>query len=110
MHDGLVGHALDQLASDCGRKGVTSLSHRLDRRGVNTGLGIEHAAQTALVRVLAHQLPVRRDIRSADLEDLAALLLEVEGGDEVGDQILDRDRLRPCLDPAGGDHRPATVP
>ena len=64
----------------------------------------EQPAQPALPRVLLHQLAVGRDVGSPDLEHSGRARLEVERRDEVGDEVLDGDRLRSRPHPAGRDH------
>ena len=60
--------------------------------------------QTTLVGVLVHQVEVGADVGAADLEHLAPVRLVVESRQEVGDHVLDRDRLRARVHPARRDH------
>ena len=60
--------------------------------------------QTALLGVLVHQVEVGADVGAADLEHLASVRLVVEGRQQVGDHVLDRDRLCARLHPARRDH------
>ena len=61
-------------------------------------------ADADLPRVLPHQLLVGDRVGAADLEYRAALELDVERRDQVGEHVLDRDRLRCRAHPARRDH------
>ena len=64
----------------------------------------EQPPQAALPRVLLHQFAVGNDVGSSYLEHSARARLEVERRDEVGDEVLDGDRLRSRPHPARRDH------
>ena len=88
----------------CGRLSISfAADARVDRRHESEPEAREarrqhrHAdqqpPQAALARVLAHQVAVGRDVGAADLEDLAAAGVRSSAASEVGEQVLDRDRL-----------------
>ena len=54
----------------------------------------QRAPEAGLTRVLPHQVCVRDAVGAADLEQPALLELEVEGGEQIREHVLDRDRLR----------------
>jgi hypothetical protein len=69
----------------------------------------DHPAQAHLARVLAHQIPVGDRVGAANLDHLALLALEIEHGLEVGDHVLDRDRLHLDARPARRDQHEQPV-
>jgi len=123
-----VPDAVDQLAADARveRRHEPEPEAAQPRRQHRHG---NHCApQAALARVLAHQIRVRHAVRAADLVDTAArcarvgrlqlavdrfwldfegfqlcfkgFQLDLEGFNQIGDQVVDRDRLRGHRDPA----------
>ena len=104
VDDGLVAQAVDELAPDAGvdRGDEVEPEAREARR--------QHwhrnhvPAEAAAVGVLVHQVEVRADVGAADLEHLAPVRLVVERREEVGEHVLDRDRLRARAHPAWRDH------
>ena len=102
--DGLVGKAVDQLATDAGVDGRHEPEPEARQPGGEERHRDDPAAEAELPRVLAHQLLVGDLVGAADLEHRAALELDVERCDEVVEHVLDRDRLRLGAHPARRDH------
>ena len=85
-------------------RGVTSPSHKLDRRGVNTGTGIIRRRRPRWRAILTHHVAVGYALGAPDLEHLACRVGQIERLHEVPKQIHDTDRLRHHPDPARHDH------
>ena len=95
--------AVDQLAPDARVERGDQAEPQAAEPGRQHRHGQHHATQTALARVLAHQVRVGHPIRSADLVDGASGRFRVQRLQQVGEQIVDPDRLRRHRDPARRD-------
>src|SRR5437762_9794835 len=58
------------------------------------------APETYLPRVFPHEIGIRDPVGAADLEQPALLKVDIQGGKQVGEHVLDSDRLRARDDPA----------
>ena len=103
-HDGRVPHAIDELPAHARveRRHQPQPEAREGRREHRDRQ--EQPSESPLSRVLSHEPLVRHDVGAADLEHSAFRGVEVEPGEEVGDQVLDRDRLGLRPHPARRDH------
>ena len=61
-------------------------------------------SQAPLPSVFLHQVAVACAVRAADLEDLPLVVGQIERREQIGQQIIDADRLRFRADPPGADH------
>ena len=93
-NEGVVAQALDELPAD-------ARVHRRHDAQPEPGdarrreRDADHGAPEAdLTRVLPHEVGVGDAVWAADLEEPALLELEVEGGKQIREDVLDRDRLR----------------
>ena len=59
---------------------------------------------SVLPGILLHDALVGDAVGAADLDDLTRRQIALEACNQVGDHVLDGDRLRPDPDPARGDH------
>ena len=84
--------------------GVTSPSHRLLSRGVNSGTGIISRLRRRCRAYSRINVGIRQLIGAADLDDRAAADRDVQRLDEILDQILDRNRLGEHGYPPRSDH------
>ena len=103
-HDGRVADALDQLAPDARVDRRRQAEPQARQAGRQHGHRDQPAFQAPLRRVLPHEVAVRHLVGAADLHGAPLARVQVEGGEQVGDEVLDRDRLRLRLHPAGADH------
>ncbi len=104
VRDGLVRKAVDQFPADARVDGRDEAEPETRKPRRQCRHPDKQTLQAALSRVLVHQFAVRGDVGAADLEDLTTARVEVAGCEEVGDHVLDRDRLCPGLHPARRDH------
>jgi hypothetical protein len=102
--DRVVPDAVDQLLADASVDG----SHESEPETRQPRREHRHAdhppAESTLGGVLAHQILVGYGVGPADLDHLAALGVGIRRGGEIGDDVLDRDRLRQVRDPPGHEH------
>ncbi len=97
-------HALDELAPDarvdrCGQREPEARQARAQE-----GHRDQKAAKTSLAGILEHEVGVRDLVRASDLEDAFLPRREIQRAHEIGDDVLDGDRLRFHPYPARGDH------
>ena len=103
-HDGRVADPLDQLAPDARVDRRRQAEPQARQAGRQDGHRDQPALQAPLRRVLPHEVAVRHLVGAADLHGAPLARVQVEGGEQVGDEVLDGDRLRLRLHPAGADH------
>ena len=84
--------------------GVTRRSQYDESRGVRTGTSTISSRRPAQPPDLLDHLAVGHDLAAADVEALAEEVLAAARPREVGDDVVERDRLRRRRDPARADH------
>ena len=102
--DGGVADAVDELAPDPGEDGGDQAEPEAGEARRQEGDGNHEAPEPALTGVLPHQIAVGDGLRASDLEDLVVRAVQVEGGGEVLQQVLDRDGLGGDFHPLRGHH------
>ena len=107
LDDRLVPQRVDELAADAGVDGRDEPEPEAREPRRQHRHRDHRPAQASLRCVLLHQLEVGDAVGAADLVDLAALGLAVERLEQVGEHVLDRDRLRAHAHPARRHHHRA---
>ena len=104
VDDGFIAQAPDELLADPGvERGHEAQPQARETRRQEWHRNHE-AAHPDLPGIFVHEPAVADPVGTADFEDSAFLSLELQAADEIGDHVVDRDRLGRCPHPARGDH------
>ena len=103
-HHGLVAQPLHQLAADAGVDRRQQAQPQAGEPRGEHGNRHHHPPQPPPAGVQAHELPVGHAVGAADLHDAALGQRHTGGLGEVGEHVLDRDRLRQGAHPPGRHH------
>ena len=103
-HDGVIANAFEQTATNARVQRCDESEPESRQARAEQWYAKHRAVQPPLAGIFAQQVAVRRAIGATDLDRHAPAERDVDGSDEVRDDILDRDRLRLSLHPPRRDH------
>ena len=96
-----VAKALDQLPPDPRVNRSDQSQPQTRQVGRENGDGDHRASQAALPGVLAHDVAIANLLGTADLEDPAGAARQIQGGQQIVEDVFDGDRLREDGNPLG---------
>ena len=96
--------SMSGLATERGHRGHEATPERRERRGEHRD-GHDHGDTAALLPESLQHLPVRQHVGAADLQDrVMSVGGHVACPVQIGDHVVDRDRLRAGVHPPRSDH------